>query len=157
VPVATREFFDEAVVKAKWDEVVAAKEPVARVGFIQAVFPQLQAQINAKRLALVQPIDQLEKEVWLRLQAEYDQLRALNNAVTGLLKSAAKADANRKRLLELAGLSEQKISTALSQTSDSVALLLQTAQGAEGFAKQADAQVMSFKDNIGQIIDQLRK
>jgi hypothetical protein len=74
-----------------------------------------------------------------------------------LLQSAAKAEANLKRLLDLAGVSEQKIPAALGQASDSVSLLFQTTQGADDFVEQAATQEAGSRTNFRQFIEQLRQ
>jgi len=153
LPLFAKEFFSDPKIQSTWDQVVASKDPEDRSHFLALVGPKLQAKINAKRLELIQPLDQLENEISLKLAAEYDQIRSVNGTLNALLQSAAQADANRKRYLEAAGVTDEKVDSLIGEASDAVSLLLQTGQDVDAAVKLSD----DYKANIQQIITNLRK
>jgi hypothetical protein len=152
-PLLARNTFEKPNVASAWQNIIESKDVNERLRFIIEVSSALQAKINAKRLELMRPLDQLEREIGLRLQAEYDQMRAVNDTLTHFLQSAAKADANRQRLLALAGVSDQKISAALGAADQAVNSLLLGAQEIKGAEQQAE----SFQTSVHQIIGNLQK
>lgn len=97
IPVFAQEFFDDPKISAVWDQVVASNDPEDRLKFVVIVGPRLQKKINTKRVELIQPLDDLERSIQRKIRREYDQARAMNNAVTGLLLSASEVVETRNR------------------------------------------------------------
>jgi len=153
MPLFAKDFFSEPKIAGMWDQVVASKDSADRTHFLALVGPKLQAKINAKRLELIQPLDQLENEVALKLAAEYDQARSINSTVTAFLQSAAKADANRRRAIAMVGLPDEKVDSLLGEASDAVSLLAQTSETVESAVQLSE----DYKTNVQQIITKLRK
>lgn len=153
MPVFAQEFFADARVETLWDQVVQSRDPRDRVRFLTLVGPRLQAQINRKRAELVQPLDELESTVRARLRAEYDSMRALNNSLTTFLRSASKVDENRRRYLEMAGISAQETDRFAADTDAAVAELVSSAQNAENRLQEVE----KFRAQIRGVIDKVRK
>lgn len=152
VPLFAKNFFDDPKIAAVWQQVVASSDPNDRLKFITMVGPKLQEKINAKRTELIQPLDQLEQEIALKLQAEYDQMQSINGTLTAFLQSASKVEENRKRYLEMIGVNDNKVSSVLGQAENAVSELVQATDSIEAKTQQAEA----FRDKVKTIINQLR-
>jgi uncharacterized protein YgfB (UPF0149 family) len=153
VPVFAREFFGEPRIESVWDEVVRSNDPDDRLKFIVLVGPKLQEKINAKRLELIQPLDELENTIALKLKSEYDNMRAINNTLTAFLQSASKVEENRKRYLEMIGITEKDIDEFINDTDQAVAELVRAARTVEDRVKDTE----EFKNRVEEIIKKLRK
>lgn len=147
VPEFAAQFFDDPRMDKVWKDVVASGNPSDRLKFIQSVGPRLQDAINRKRLELIAPLEQLEREVKSKLRFEYDQARGINNTLTSFLSSAAKVDANRKRYLELVGVRDEKLERYFNDTDEAVTGLVERV--AKGKDKVKDGQ--AFIDKIKEI------
>jgi hypothetical protein len=153
VPVFAREFFGDPRIESVWDEVVRSNDPDDRLKFIVLVGPKLQEKINAKRLELIQPLDELENTIALKLKSEYDNMRAINNTLTAFLQSASKVEENRKRYLEMIGITEKDIDEFINDTDQAVAELVRAARTVEDRVKDTE----EFKNRVEEIIKKLRK
>jgi len=153
VPVFTREFFSDPKVSDMWGQVVQSTDPGDRIKFITLVGPRLQDKINRKRLELVQPLDELERTIKSKLKSEYDNMRAINNSLTSFLQSAAKVEENRKRYLEMLGLSETRLDTFVDDTDKAVAALVGATHTIEDRIKDAE----KFKETVSAITEKLSK
>jgi hypothetical protein len=147
VPVLADEFFKDPKVDAIWKQVVASQNPADRLKFITLTGPRLQDAINRKRLELVAPLEDLEREVKSKLKVEYDQARAINNTLTSFLSSAAKVEENRKRYLDLVGVRDAQLDRYLNDTDEAVTGLVEKVSGVGDKAKDAQA----FIDKIQKI------
>jgi hypothetical protein len=153
VPHFAREFFEDPQIDAVWRQVVQSQDPQDRLRFITLVGPGLQAKINRKRVELIQPLDELEATIRNRLRSEYDQTRAINSTLTAFLHSASKIEENRKRYLDLAGITDSSIDQVVDETGQAVAELADAARSIEDRVKDAE----KYRDKIRGIIDRLRK
>ncbi len=151
VPAFAAEFFNDPVVDRMWKDVVASSDPQDRLKFITIVGPRLQQKINAKRIELVKPLDDLEREVLLRLKRDYDQARAINNTLTAFLQSASKVDANRKRYLDMLGVNEQQVDHALDEADQAVATLVGQIDGTRDKLKDGEAFVNRIKAIVAKV------
>ena len=120
IPLFAKELFSDPAIAETWDEVVRSQQTEDRVKFILMVGPRLQKKINAKRLELIHPLDELERTIASRLKNEYDQMRAINNTLTSFLVSASKVEETRRRYLEMVGISEKKIDDFINETDQAV-------------------------------------
>jgi hypothetical protein len=153
VPHFAREFFGDPQIDAVWRQVVQSQDPQDRLRFITLVGPRLQAKINRKRLELIQPLDELEATIRNRLRSEYDQTRAINSTLTAFLHSASKIEENRKRYLDVAGITDSTIDQVVDETGQAVSELADAARSIEERVKDAE----KYRDKIRGIIDRLRK
>lgn len=124
VPTFAGEFFQEKEIDEVWKQVVASRDPNDRLQFLVVVGPRLQKKINEKRLELVKPLEDLEREVKSKLKTEYDQAKAINNTLTAFLQSASKVEENRKRYLEMLGISDKQVDKFIDETDDAVTQLV---------------------------------
>ena len=153
VPIFAQEFFGDPRVDAVWKQVVQSQDPKDRLKFITLVGPKLQEKINRKRVDLIQPLDELESTIKNRLKSEYDQTRAINNTLTAFLQSASKVEENRKRYLDMIGITDKEVDKFVNETDQAVSELVTAARSIEDRAKDAE----KYRAKINEILDKLRK
>ena len=144
VPTFAKEFFEDKDIDDMWKQVVASKDPNDRLQFIVIIGPRLQKKINEKRLELMKPLEELEREVKSKLKIEYDQARSINNALTAFLQSASKVEDNRKRYLEMVGIADMQVDKFIDETDEAVSQLVSK-------AKSASSAVDKGKDYLNKI------
>lgn len=152
VPTFATEFFGDQRVDEVWKEVVKSNDPKDRLRFVVLVGPRLQSKINEKRTELIKPLEDLERAVKAKLKVDYDQARAINNTLTSFLQSASKVDANRKRYLEMLGLTDKQVDTFIDDTDEAVSDLVSKAKGVQEKVKSGEA----FVDKIKAIAAKVR-
>ena len=145
VPTFAKEFFGDPKVDEIWKEVVKSTDPNDRLRFVVLIGPKLQSQINEKRLELIKPLEELERAVKAKLKTEYDQARSINNTLTSFLSSASKVEANRKRYLEMLGISDKQIEKFVDETDEAVSELVGRGRGAQGKVKSGEEFVEKVK------------
>ena len=128
VPTFAKELFNDPRVSNAWDQVVRSGDPAERLKFIVTLAPRLQKKINAKRLELIQPLEDVEQALSARLTSDYDQMRAINSTLTAFLQSASKVEENRKRYLEMIGVSDKTMESAIDTTDQVVGRLVSATQ-----------------------------
>ena len=144
------ELMKEPVIASTWSQVCTSHEPdVDRAGFLSRVGPALQAKINKKRTESIAPLDELEREIEQRLRAEYNQVAAINNAVTSFLASASELEDNRNRLLAMLGVSDDKMNDIVDKVDAAVTGLVDARDSAD---KRLDA----FKREVSSVISNMR-
>lgn len=153
VPIFAQEFFGDPRVEDMWKQVVQSQDPKDRLKFITLVGPKLQEKINKKRVDLIQPLDELESTIRTRLKSEYDQTRAINNTLTAFLQSASKVEENRKRYLDMIGITDKEVDKFVNETDQAVSVLVTAARSIEDRAKDAE----KYRAKINEILDKLRK
>lgn len=153
IPTFGENFFSDPEVAAAWDEVVVSQDPKLRVFFLTKVGPRLLVRINQERRELITPLDELEKTVKTKLKADYDNIRAMNNTLTSFLLSASKVDENRKRYLEMAGITDKMVDQFVDDTGRAVDVLLNTAKKADEVGKQID----DYKNRVNSILNTIKK
>ena len=152
IPLFAKELFSDPAIAETWDEVVRSQQTEDRVKFILMAGPRLQKKINAKRLELILPLDELERTIASRLKDEYDQMRAINNSLTSFLVSASKVEETRRRYLELVGISEKPFDDFINETDQAITELTGVGKTAKDIVKDAEA----FKSKIEEIIKRIR-
>lgn len=152
VPEFAAEFFADPAIERIWLEIVRTDSKQDRLEFIVHLGPKLQTRINSKRLELIQPLDEAERLVERTLREEYQQARAINNSLTSFLVSAAKVDENRRRYLDMAGVSDQRIAEVIDSVDDGVGTLLDKAQQAAGKEEKA----RKYLDKIMSAVNKLK-
>lgn len=151
VPELARQFFGDPVIAKTWTQVVQSADPNDRIQFILIAGPKLQATINAKRDALIQPLDQLEAAVQGRLADEYNNMRSINGSLTSFLQSAAEVDENRKRYLDMMGVKDSSLKSFVDDTDSAVSELVEKADSVELKTQQAE----SFAEQVKKIISKV--
>jgi len=99
IPEFARAVFASPTVKSEWERIVSNNDKPARLEFIVGLGSRLQQKINAKRLELMQPIDQLEQMLTALLNEHYDQMLAANATLTAYLDSASSVKVRQHRVL----------------------------------------------------------
>ncbi|WP_295626863.1 hypothetical protein [uncultured Nitrosomonas sp.] len=128
-----------------WKQVVQSQNVKDRLNFITLAGPKLQVKINQKRVELIQPLDELE--------AEYDQARVINNSLTAFLQSTSKIEENRKRYLDMIGMTNTDIDKFVNQTDQAVSELVVAARSVEDRVQDTER----YREKIKSILDKLRK
>lgn len=152
VPVFAREFFDDPQIDGVWRQVVQSPDPQDRVKFITLAGSRLQAKINRKRLELIQPLEALEDEIRRRLKSDYDDSRAINHTLTAFLLSAAKVDENRRRYLDLVGITDAAVDAFVSETDQAVAKLASGAHSVEEHMRSGE----EYLRRVRQLVERLK-
>lgn len=124
IPVFADEVFSIPKIQRTWEKIVSDNNKHDRLMFLIKLGPRLQNKINQKRLELVKPLDDLERDIERKLRAEYDQARSINNTITSLLLSASKVTENRDRYLDLIGVTDEKLSKTIDKIDTTVEDLL---------------------------------
>ena len=145
-----QEVLSEEVIKDLWEKVCASGSEEDRLKFLTFLGPKLQQVINRKRLELIRPLDELEKTIERKLRDEYTQAKAINNSISSFLVSAAEVAENRDRLLNMMGVTDEKITHALDEADKAVAALV---SGSE----KAEKGVAVFKENMDKIMKEIKK
>lgn len=152
VPIFAREFFSDPRIDDIWKEVVQSQDPEDRLQFIVMVGPKLQKKINQKRIEFIQPLDELEAAIKNRLKIEYDQTRAINNTLTAFLHSASKVEENRKRYLDMIGITDAAVDRFVNETDQAVTELVDAARSIENRVKDAE----KYREKIYHILAKLK-
>ncbi|HEX2494880.1 MAG TPA: hypothetical protein VHK24_14000, partial [Steroidobacter sp.] len=152
VPVFAAEFFSDHDVENVWDQVVASNNPSDRLKFILIAGPKLQATINSKRTELIRPIDQLETAVQQKLADEYNGMRAINGTLTAFLQSASEVDTNRKRYLDMLGVSDKTLTSYIDEVDTALSALVDKTDDASTKVKESE----SFIKRLEEIAKKLR-
>ena len=153
VPEFAKEFFNDPRIDKVWTEVVKSQDAKERLKFITLVGPKLQEKINKKRIELIQPLDELETNITNNLKSEYDQTKAINNTLTAFLQSASKVEENRKRYLDMIGITDNTIDKFVNDTDQAVSELVDSAKNIEG--RESDAE--NYLNKIKEILNNLHK
>lgn len=153
VPVFAQEFFSNPKIDAMWQQVAKSQDSNDRVKFITIVGPKLQEKINSKRTELIKPLDELELTIKNKLKSEYDQTRAINNTLTAFLQPASEVEENRKRYLDMIGITDSEIDNFVNDTDQAVSELIDEARNIGDKAKDAE----KYRVKIDSILKKLRK
>lgn len=153
VPIFAQEFFADQKIGAVWKQVVESQDPNDRLRFITIVGPKLQEKISRKRIQLIQPLDELEAAIKNKIKSEYDQARAINTTLTAFLQSASKVEENRKRYLDMVGITDKVVDSFVHETDRAVSQLVDASRNIEDRAKDAE----QYREKIKAILSELRK
>jgi hypothetical protein len=148
VRLFAQEFFGDPDVDAVWKQVVQSQDPKDRIKFITLVGPKLQQKINEKRIELVRPLNELEATITNKLKSEYDQARAINNTLTAFLYSASKVEENRKRYLDMIGITDKEVDKFINETDEAVSELVAAAGTIEDFTKDVEKHKKTIAEDV---------
>ncbi len=152
VPEFAAQFFSDPAIERVWLEIVDTDSKQDRLEFMLRLGPRLQARINAKRLELIKPLDEAERLVERALREEYQQARAINNSLTSLLSSAAKLDENRRRYLDIAGVSDQRITQVIDSVDAGIGTLLDKSRN----VSDKEEKVRKYVEEIMSAVNKLK-
>jgi len=145
VPLFATNYFELDEVQKVWIAVVASEDDQDRLEFVVRTGPVLQQQINEKRLALIRPLDDLERTIERKIRDEYTRARLVNNTITGFLMSVSEVTETRKKYLEMAGISDEKVKKVIDQVNDTVEDLLEKGIKVENIAEKSSQYIDKIK------------
>jgi hypothetical protein len=151
LPRFAEEFFSKPFIAKSWDTIVTENNKQQRLTFLLKTGPKLQQMVNRKRIELIQPLDELEQRIERNIKAEYEQAKSINNSITSFLLSATKVSENRNRYLDMAGITDDKLSGLINKTDVAVADLLKASHKADNkidSAKKYLKQIKEIKESI---------
>jgi hypothetical protein len=146
VPTFAQEFFGSPKISAAWDTIVRENNKLERLKFIVLLGPKLQSKINNKRLELMRPLEDLERQIERNLGDEYNQARSINSTITSFLLSTSKIDENRKKYLEMIGVKDDQITKVIDQTDEICSELVSKADEAMDKVKAGEAFIEQIKE-----------
>ena len=156
LPQYAERFFDKPDIQQMWERVSTTGAEEDRLMFLLVTAPELQADINKRYQETIEPLNQLERALKNALQEKYLRARSINNTLTSFLVSAAEVDENRQRYLNMAGLTEDKISEAIDQTEELTSELLIKALGADSKLKRSEDNIDEYKKKINNLIQTIK-
>lgn len=113
IPVYAGNLFEDPGLKEELKELCNSSNTEDLFNAYTVLGTQLQSDINDKRTELIKPLDELEKNLEEKIRNEYNVARSINNSLTSYLYSASKVEENRNRYLEMLGVTQDKINTAI--------------------------------------------
>lgn len=156
LPQYAERFFAKPEIQQMWEQVSATGAEEDRLMFLLVTAPELQADINHQYQQTIEPLNQLERTLKNALHEKYRNARSINNTLTSFLVSAAKVDENRQRYLNMAGLTEDKISAAIDQTESLTSELLIKALDSDSKLKGAEDNIEQYKKKISNLIQSIK-
>lgn len=151
LPEFANEFFQKPFMVNAWNTIVSEDDKKQRLQFLMKTGPKLQEAVNKKRIELIQPLDELERRITRNIKAEYEQARSINNSITSFLLSASEVTENRERYLEMAGVTDDKLSMLIDKTDSAVSGLLASGHKADNkvnSAKKFVSKIKNIKESI---------
>ncbi len=97
VPVFASEAFSDPKMAGLWNTVVTENDPEQNIQFLIRAGARMQQRISRKRAEMMTPLEELEKDLEMRLRNEYEQARRLNGAIAAFLTGATGAQAAASR------------------------------------------------------------
>lgn len=138
LPTFANNFFSKPAISKAWNTIVKENDKQQRLIFLMKTGPKLQQMLNKKRRELIKPLELLERAIEQKIRDEYRQARSMNNSITSFLVSAAEVADNRDRYMQMAGVSEEKLTQLVDKTDAVVAELLEQGQDAQKKVASAD-------------------
>jgi hypothetical protein len=151
LPAFANEIFNKPDIKDAWDEIVKSGNKEDRLKFIILTGPRLQTKINEKRKELIKPLDDLEQDIEYRIRNEYDIAKGINNSLTSFLYSAVKVEENRKRYLEMLGITDEVVDKVINETDNIVSNMVLAGEKAvdkEELARVYIEKLKSLKEKL---------
>lgn len=145
IPAFAENVFRKPTIAREWDRIVHNDDKTARLEFITGLGTLLQNKINAKRLELMAPIDEVENLLVAHLNEHYDQMLAANSTLTAFLTSARSVKERQRRVLGVLEI-DGKLSAYMGKADEIVGKIVAGKNAYE-----------SNKDKINGILDELRQ
>lgn len=153
VPAFAKNLFELEYIQTAWVRIVNSTDDTDRVKFLTLVGPEIQRKINEKRGELVGPLNDLERDVKSKIAAQYNAAYSINNTLSSFLYSASKVADNRTRYLEKIGVTDDKIESAIQETSNIVGKLVKSGTKAE----ESEIKIREYLKKIEAIRNNLKK
>lgn len=157
VPEFAAQFFANQQISNMWNQIVNSGNTADRLQFIITLGPKLQTKINAKRLELIKPLDDVERMIKKQLRDNYDQAKAINNSVTSFLVSAVKVAENQNRYLEMVGVKDEKVAEVIDQVDSAVEELRGKAEQVVEKGEKAELYYQKLKNAMEKLKDKGEK
>jgi hypothetical protein len=148
LPTYAEQVLKEPTIATLWGQVCQGGTDRDKLEFLRRVGPKVQRRVNDQRTSMIEQLDELERTIADHLTAEYDQARSINNTLTSFLTSASKVEENRKRYLEMLGVHDAAVESALSAVETVVGDLSHDLDVASEGAKKADAFKAKLNDTL---------
>lgn len=100
IPEFAENIFKKTKINKGWNSIVNNNDKQKRLIFITRLGTLIQKKINAKRIELMKPIDELEYLLTKKIINHYDSLLAANSTLTVYLKSATAVKELQNRALK---------------------------------------------------------
>ena len=125
--------------------VESATTPADRIELLTGLSQRIQKRVDQRRVEMMRPLDELERELVRRTQAAYDELTAGNAALTALLDAHAETSSKQEEVLKTLNVDE-KLAAGLGKVEQVVGLMT---AGKDAFEQNKVA--------IGQILESMRE
>lgn len=144
-PEFSRNFFNNPQIATKWEQVSRSADAADRQQFLNTVGPIAQQKITEKRLELLGPLNDTERQLRGQLQQSYLTARNINGSLTRLLSSAAALTQKQQQYQQQLGIDNNKFTAGLNKIDLVVAQLLDTSEAASNQADKAQAYLENLK------------
>lgn len=152
LPVYAGNFFEDENINNIWEQVVESDNKSDRLEFIVRTSPVLQQEVNNKYRELIEPLDRLETELSLAIQNKYANLKSINNTITSYLFSATEVEENRQRYLDLVGVTDQKVNSAINDLEAFTSNLTTKATMVETGVEDFEERFQNYKNKIEELL-----
>ncbi len=146
IPEFAKNVFANPTVESKWNEIVSSNDIQQRMDFIIQLGTGMQEKINAKRLELVQPLNDIEQKLEQEIRDSYTSIKSANNAITSYLNSAVKVDENRNKYLSMFGITEDKINNTIDKVDSFVSDLTDKAETVQQQEEKVEEYLQKLKE-----------
>ncbi len=149
LPKFAMNFLNQPDIKAAWELARSTNKQIDILNLILLLGPELQAEINSKRLELIQPLNALQTKIKTQIESDYNLAKSMNLTLTSYLQSAQNVAANRDDFLSMMGISQEGVNTVIDQTDAAIAKLGSIGQKIE----DAEATFESTKTALDSLLD----
>ncbi len=155
LPRFAENYFKQKEISSMWDFVVDEASAEDRLQFILITAPELQKQINLQYDNMIEPLNKLEYQLEQALREKYSNVKGINNTITSFLISASKVDENRQRYLDMAGITEDKISRTIDKTELITGKMLGTALTVDSGFDEIQENIQKYKEELNNILNEM--
>ncbi|TDN88830.1 hypothetical protein DET49_108155 [Salegentibacter sp. 24] len=155
LPLFAENYFKQKDISEMWDLVVEQGSAKDRLNFILVTAPTLLEEINLRYETMIEPLDKLEYQLTQALKEKYVNAKSINNTITSFLMSASEIDENRQRYLDIVGITDDKISTAINHTEMITGRMLNTANSVDFKYDEIQENIEEYKEQLNIILNQL--
>lgn len=152
LPVYAVNFFEDKNINKIWEQVVESNDKNDRLEFFIRTSPVLQQEVNNKYRELIEPLDRLETKLILAVQNKYANLKSINNTITSYLFSASEVEENRQRYLDLVGVTDQKVNSAIDDLESFTSNLTLKATMVETDVELFEERFRNYRNKIEELL-----
>lgn len=124
IPIFAEKIFSDPKIEKIWTIIVREDNKEDRLKFLTKLGPRLLKEIDSKRYELIEPLNQLERNIEKAITLEYSQAKAINNSISSFLISASEVQENQERYLNMMGITNDKIGKVIDKTDNVINNLL---------------------------------